>query len=202
MQPIRLSVNVAPLDARAPADASPRLRGRFILALCAALVASVAALGVRLWNEHAHSEQQRAQIAEQRAYARANAEFIGAYRFPSEIVREPSSYWDLCSGGPCGHSALAPYELGARLGPTLGDGKIIGPALNPARCRTTPLCTVTVLGHFDGYTTVAIVFWHTIFARAPRRAPRGAIDYHHLGRLFLVGSDVSVGLTPPSSLAQ
>lgn len=179
--------------------APPRLRGRFALALVVTVAVAATALGVHLWDDHTRAAQQRTQLQAQRAYTHADAAFIAGYRFPAGIVREPASYWDLCSTGPCGHSELPPYELGPRLARSVGHGKIFT-GFSPAHCRLTPLCTVTAFGHFRGYTTFAIAYWHVIYTRTPRRAPPGATDYRHLGRIFMLGSDVSIGMSQPNSL--
>lgn len=117
---------------------------------------------------------------------------------PLGIVREPVSYWDICSAGPCGHSVLPPYELGQRLARSVGHGKILT-GFDPVRRRMTPLCTVTVFGGFHGYTTFAIAYRHVIYTPTLRRAPRGAIDYRHRGRIFMLGSDVSIGMSQPNA---
>jgi hypothetical protein len=151
-----------------------------------------------VWSSHTASQHDRQRAALLTAYNRVTAA-VAAARFPAGIERYAPSK---CVTGEqaCGHSPSTPPQLLPRLLQMVGTGAHQMFPAGGAACSGLARCPVSVTGRLGGMDVFATATWHLI--AVPHGKPaRGSVSAPHgHGRLFFVGSDVSVGVDLPLAL--
>jgi hypothetical protein len=184
------------LDQTRPHDRRPQVRIWFRVALLVTLLLA-AAVGARaLWRGPTAADQRLQRAVLQAAYNRTSSA-LAHMSFPPDIRRIRSSPCS-AAGDTCGYSALRPPQLLPRLLLIVGDD---AHAINPSGCDVRrPMCPTTVVGRRHGFRVVAIAFWHLVLVRHGK-PPKNALPARRgHDKLFLLGSDVNVGVTLPAEL--
>jgi hypothetical protein len=184
----------------------PRVRLGLRVALAIAVALGLVAGARALWNDHEHSEREHARA---RLFARyASAEAALARLMPADLIEVHSKS---CEGGACGFSKRDPPLVAAMMRALLPGSKLVYTG-EERGCPASGviMCLAQVEGRFHGFEVVDDAFWHLLVLPYSQRPPRGAIEVrpryhvrhhpHRTKRLFVLGSEVYLGLREPATL--
>jgi hypothetical protein len=127
------------------------------------------------------------------AYHRAEAA-LPRLVLPSGLRRVAASK---CGAPVCARSTLTPKQVQPYLEKLL-NGRAQAPILLPC---IENVCPVNVYGHIDGYPVLGTAFRHvSVLPVKHGQPPKGAIlAARGRGRLFYLGSDISIGAIQPQA---
>jgi hypothetical protein len=176
------------VDRRLPGrtGSTPRLRPGFLLALSALLLLVGGMATASALRKHRAGEELA-------SYDRAEAA-LARLALPSGIQRSASGCGE---SAVCARSTLTPKQVQPDLEKLL-HGRAQALILLPC---IENICPVTVYGHIDGYPALAMANRHLLLLPVKHgRPPKGAVPAARgRGRLFYLGSNISIGAIHPEA---